>query len=120
MHKCTRPESRSQEDHEATKPNNEELQHIFNQFDETDDDDHPDDNNSQKRISTSGDSNNTDVSSGRRPSLADIKRTADETKGRERQEIPFDFNRFLEQMRRRSATPIKRYFKRSVNQHVGG
>ncbi|KAI7875402.1 hypothetical protein K492DRAFT_210947 [Lichtheimia hyalospora FSU 10163] len=104
----SRPESRSQEDHEATKPNNEELQHIFNQFDETDD--HPDDDNNQKRISTSSDSN-TDVSSGQRPSLADIKRTADETKGRERQEIPFDFNRFLEQMRRRSATPIKRYFK---------
>lgn len=47
-----------------------------------------------------------------RPSLAEIRRTADETKGRERQEVPFDFNRFLEQMRRKSAIPITRYFKR--------
>ena len=47
-----------------------------------------------------------------RPTLAEIKRTAEETKGRERQELPFDFNRFLEQMRRRGAVPITRYFKR--------
>ncbi|RUS17496.1 hypothetical protein BC937DRAFT_89913 [Endogone sp. FLAS-F59071] len=43
---------------------------------------------------------------------SDSSRSSQETaKPAEAQEIPFDFNRFLEQMRRRGAMPITRYFK---------
>ncbi|KAI9310654.1 hypothetical protein BX666DRAFT_2005830 [Dichotomocladium elegans] len=114
-----------------TKPNTEELQRIFNQFDVKNTQSEQRNNEQEHgRATGSNDSTNTSSSSTttttttteplpsltsqenqRRPSLAEIKRTAEETKRRERQEIPFDFNRFLEQMRRRSATPITRYFK---------
>lgn len=45
----------------------------------------------------------------RRPSLNEIKIVPDTPP---QQEIPFDFNRFVEQMRRPSSKPITKYFKR--------
>ncbi|KAI8142342.1 hypothetical protein BJV82DRAFT_670000 [Fennellomyces sp. T-0311] len=115
----SRPESRGNDGQETAKRNDAELQHIFNQFDNDTNKDNEDqkqknaDGNTgeDKRTSTVSESSASATGATRRPSLAEIKRTAEETKGRERQEIPFDFNRFLEQMRRRGAMPITRYFK---------
>lgn len=45
----------------------------------------------------------------RRPSLSNDLQIVTDTP---QQEIPFDFNRFLEQMRSRNSKPITRYFKR--------
>ncbi|ORY95537.1 hypothetical protein BCR43DRAFT_493140 [Syncephalastrum racemosum] len=121
------------------KPTDQELQHIFDQFDGKNDKDSPDEQQKRQEetqdvqggqqepsptepgsetttattTTDGGHARQSSISSDstHRPSLAEIRRTADETKGRERQEVPFDFNRFLEQMRRKSAIPITRYFK---------
>lgn len=71
-------------------------------------------NNNDESVSSSAaaSSSSSSEESNKRTSLAEIKRSADERKGREREEIPFDFHKFLEQMHRRSATPIVKYFKR--------
>ncbi|KAI7893675.1 uncharacterized protein EV154DRAFT_139235 [Mucor mucedo] len=72
----------------STPIHTEEMDHIFNQFNEE------------------TNSSNTHV---RRPSLSnnDLHIVTDIPQ----QEIPFDFNRFLEQMRSRNSKPITRYFK---------
>lgn len=53
---------------------------------------------------------NSSTTNVRRPSLSnnDLQIVTDIPQ----QEIPFDFNRFLEQMRSRNSKPITRYFKR--------
>lgn len=48
----------------------------------------------------------------RRPSLSTTTNDLQIVTDMPQQEIPFDFNRFLEQMRTRNAKPITRYFKR--------
>ncbi|KAG0182570.1 hypothetical protein DFQ28_002742 [Apophysomyces sp. BC1034] len=90
----------TQPEHDSTTRHDVEFQQIFKQFENK-----PDDENVPEQTSDTG--------SQRRPSLADIQKATDNSKGREHQEIPFDFNKFLEQMKRRNAIPITRYFKRS-------
>ncbi|KAG1073920.1 hypothetical protein G6F42_025763 [Rhizopus arrhizus] len=80
----------------STPIHTEEMDHIFNQFNE--------------ETSTTPTSNTT-ATDVRRPSLnsSEMQIVPDTPP---QQEIPFDFNRFLEQMRSRNAKPITRYFKR--------
>ncbi|CAO0796317.1 unnamed protein product [Mucor circinelloides] len=79
----------------STPIHTEEMDHIFNQFNE--------------ETSTTPTSNTT-ATDVRRPSLnsSEMQIVPDTPP---QQEIPFDFNRFLEQMRSRNAKPITRYFK---------
>ncbi|KAI9364561.1 hypothetical protein BD770DRAFT_357460 [Pilaira anomala] len=71
----------------------EEMDHIFNQFNNETNPSEPEPQQQQEI---------------RRPSLSnDLQIVTDMPQ----QEIPFDFNRFLEQMRSRTSRPITRYFK---------
>lgn len=128
---------RRQREKKQLKSIREELNNVLDKDDETtkssnSNDDNSDDNSNSNHNSSinkttnQGSDNQSKPSAAvvsstasnninaRRASLAEIRRTADERKGREREEIPFDFHKFLEQMHRRSATPIVKYFKRSI------
>lgn len=48
----------------------------------------------------------------RRPSLSTNEMQIVTDTQPQQEEIPFDFNRFLEQMRNRTSKPITKYFKR--------
>ncbi|KAF7728015.1 hypothetical protein EC973_006780 [Apophysomyces ossiformis] len=89
-----------QQEHDPSTRHDVEFQQIFNQFENK-----PEDDKVAEQASETSDQ--------RQASLTDIQKASDHAKGREQQEIPFDFNKFLEQMKRRSAIPITRYFKRS-------
>ncbi|CEP17622.1 hypothetical protein [Parasitella parasitica] len=86
----------------STPVNTEEMDRIFNQFNE--------------EASTTTIPSPTEM---KRPSLNsnELQLVPDTPP---QQEIPFDFNRFLEQMRSRNSKPITRYFKRpwTVNEQI--
>ncbi|KAG2183038.1 hypothetical protein INT44_006019 [Umbelopsis vinacea] len=86
-------------DDDAIK-NDQEFEHIITQFDETA---HNDGTHAQ----------NTEALPGRRRSSADAPQHRRPSARSEEisTDIPFDFNRFLEQMKRRGAIPITKYFK---------
>ncbi|KAL9556091.1 hypothetical protein MBANPS3_002051 [Mucor bainieri] len=103
----------------STPIHTEEMDHIFNQFNgkhtvaEKESDIHsiharPFNLDEAFTTPTSNAITTSDV---RRPSLnsSEMQIVPDTPP---QQEIPFDFNRFLEQMRSRNAKPITRYFKR--------
>ncbi|KAI7906573.1 uncharacterized protein BX663DRAFT_496977 [Cokeromyces recurvatus] len=83
--------NQKQEQFNSIKVNDvKEMEHIFNQF--------IDENN-----------NNYHSEMMRRPSFANELKI--DTPLQQQQEIPFDFNRFLDQMKNKSSKPITRYFK---------
>ena len=87
-------------DDDAIK-NDQEFEHIINQFDETAGKDGTHAQNAENLPSRRRSS--ADAPQHRRPSARSEEINTD---------IPFDFNRFLEQMKRRGAIPITKYFKR--------
>jgi hypothetical protein len=87
-------------DDDAIK-NDQEFEHIINQFEETT---HKDGTHAQSTENLpSRRRSSADAPQHRRPSARSEEINTD---------IPFDFNRFLEQMKRRGAIPITKYFKR--------
>ncbi|ORX49924.1 hypothetical protein DM01DRAFT_1409369 [Hesseltinella vesiculosa] len=82
--------------HDQQNDRNEELQYIFNQF-----------NDADQEVSVPAEDQQSINDSIRRPSLIDIKQKPLPPPV----DVPFDFNKFLWQMRRRGASPITRYFK---------
>lgn len=87
-------------DDDAIK-DDQEFEHIINQFDETAGKDGTHAQNAENLPSRRRSS--ADAPQHRRPSARSEEINTD---------IPFDFNRFLEQMKRRGAIPITKYFKR--------
>ncbi|KAG2171797.1 hypothetical protein INT43_008177 [Umbelopsis isabellina] len=93
--------SRSQTPDDDQVKNDQEFEHIINQFDDQahDNTEHAQSDSQQlpsrRRSSTEASNRN------RRPS----------NRSEEIAEIPFDFNKFLEQMKRRGSIPITKYFK---------
>ncbi|KAI8388712.1 uncharacterized protein BYT42DRAFT_611723 [Radiomyces spectabilis] len=94
--------------------NDSQFQKIFKQFDSQQEELNikPDSASSKPAVET--DTSIERKPSGhepKKPSISDLQKTVHVTAPPQRQEIPFDFNKFLEQMKRRSAMPITRYFK---------
>lgn len=81
--------------------NDQEFEHIINQFDESNEKDPGHSQTSQDLPDRRRSSADTPTQP-RRPS----------SRSEEIQDIPFDFNKFLEQMKKRGAIPITKYFKR--------
>ncbi|GAB5592348.1 hypothetical protein Unana1_07248 [Umbelopsis nana] len=80
--------------------NDQEFEHIINQFDESNEKDPGHSQTSQDLPDRRCSSADTPAQP-RRPS----------SRSEEIQDIPFDFNKFLEQMKKRGAIPITKYFK---------
>ncbi|KAG1048501.1 hypothetical protein G6F43_009115 [Rhizopus delemar] len=97
---------------------NKEIEQLTEEFDEKvnliqneDDDHHNTSENNNKEVENIF--NQVNDHQARRPSLQLDLDTQPEQPQKQKQqaEIPFDFNRFLEQMKSRTAKPITRYFK---------
>lgn len=96
--------NRSQTPDDDQVKNDQEFEHIINQFD-----DQPDDNAEHAQ------SDSQQLPNRRRSSIeASNRNRRPSNRSEEIAEIPFDFNKFLEQMKRRGSIPITKYFKRFV------
>ncbi|KAG1144191.1 hypothetical protein G6F37_006476 [Rhizopus arrhizus] len=107
-----------QNDNNNSGGDNKEMEQLTEEFDEKvnfiqneDDDHHSTSDNNNKEVENIF--NQVNDHQARRPSLQlDLDTQPEQTQKQKQQaEIPFDFNRFLEQMKSRSAKPITRYFK---------
>jgi hypothetical protein len=85
---------------EDTIKNDQEFEHIINQFDEKNE------NDGNHALAKEN------LPNRRRPSADTLQQRRHSNRLEEIADVPFDFNRFLEQMKRRGAIPITKYFKR--------
>ncbi|CAO3599004.1 unnamed protein product [Absidia cylindrospora] len=104
------PVNKQQEHQEANtgETRNEELQYIFNQFDGKDSKDQ--DSGSVTTTETPA-SPTSSKDQDRRTSIAGLQQANVDKPLPPPVDVPFDFNKFLWQMRRRQANPITKYFK---------
>ncbi|KAI8334714.1 hypothetical protein BC941DRAFT_515460 [Chlamydoabsidia padenii] len=113
----TSPVSQQQHQQQEAKigeTRNEELQYIFNQFDGkgTEEQDSPaTDNEATTPASPTSPTSTSNNEQDRRTSITDLRNANVDKPLPPPVDVPFDFNKFLWQMRRRQANPITKYFK---------